>query len=243
MNIPFEETFIPCGQNGCDNGVIRKGGGIVYCRCLREFEERDSIRRMADYSNLPMDYLNSTLENFKMIGDSSVNYDTIGKVKQFVSHFDDHMKQGHGIVFMGPNNCGKTHLASAIQKMSFKKYSSYFILLTSYINLVTKSWSTRDPEDLELIDTIKRVDLLVLDDVDKTLLQSTSFKKEILDELLRSRSGNNKSVIMTTNLPDHSALTGFLGAHLMYLLQRKNYFFHLVGDYTQELSSNLFKEL
>jgi len=241
MNIPLSKKFKPCGK--CNKGYVFRGEMAVYCDCLREYEKKDSIRRMAGYTNLPLDYLDCEINNFEVLSNAAVNFDSFTKVKQFVSRLDYHLEEGHGLVLMGNNNCGKTHIATAIQKLTFSKYTSHFILAASYINLITKSWATKDIEDIDDIDNIRTVELLVLDDLDKAVLSAAPFKKEVLDELLRTRISNRRSTIITTNLPTEDAIKGFLEYHMFSLLKRKSYFLTFEGEYTDTIVNNLDKDL
>lgn len=246
MNIQLNEKFEPCNKKGCKKGFVYMGGMVNPCECMQEYEKRDNIRKMIDYCNLPSKYINCSIENFEVLDNDSVNSDTLNKIKQFVEHFDDHLRAGDSLLLRGLNNCGKTHVAAALQKLTmqkYKKFMSYFILLTSYINLITKSWSTKNEDDLEDIDRIRNTELLVLDDVDKTYLGSIAFKKEILDELLRYRDGNSKSTIITTNLLTDRDLGSFMGIHTLNLLLRSYYFLDFRGTYTEAIQNKLMGRL
>lgn len=247
MDIDYDERFVACKQNGCRDGYIYSGNSVTVCDCLRKFEERDNILKLTLYCNMPADYVNCRLDNFEVLGKSSVNYDSFNKVKRFAELFDSHLYHGDGLILSGPNNCGKTHLAAALQILTIQKFKSlmsYFILLTTFINLNTRTWgSHKDQNDLDIIDRIRNCKFLVLDDVDKTVFSSGSFKKELLDELLRYRQGNKKSTIITTNLIEKTELSSFLGVHTFNLLMRNNYFLKFEGNYTGSLKSKLEERL
>jgi len=227
-------VYRSCGN--CKQGMVTTpGGGAVPCSCLKEHLKNVRLYECVEEANIPVRYINCTVDNFEAIGGDSNNIKIRQCVGAFVNNLKVHLEAGNGYIFMGDNNSGKTHLAVAILMAALEAgYSAYFTMLTSYINIVTRSWTTRDPEDIYLRDQIREAKVVCLDDIDKLAIENISFKEEILDEFLRYRVNNCLSTILTTNISDTGGLFKLLGGSIVNLLKRCNVEIYFKGSYDVE---------
>lgn len=122
------------------------------------------------------------------------------KVMRYIDRIATLVPKGKGMLLHGPNRSGKTSMAIAILKEAMRcRFSAYFIRGAELIDATFQHRMIDD--DTSLIDVIRESDLLVIDDVGKSILESrTGSMEAVFDNTLRVRESNLKATIFTTNL-------------------------------------------
>lgn len=124
-------------------------------------------------------------------------------VKNYISKLPEMLDNGHGMMLYGKFGSGKTALAAMICHEA-RRIDALVCFVRSY-ELKDAIINRRMWDDgISVDDRVKRVDLLVIDDLGKEHSPSTSGWNEMyFEELLRARSDRMKSTILTSNFsPD-----------------------------------------
>lgn len=192
-------------------GVIVKGEQAVVCRCAAQ---RAIERRFKD-SCLPEGLRSCTFEKFsfryysRQAADPSrgLSYHetarlTFGAALRFVDDFPG--KTGaDGLLFTGPVGSGKTFLACCIANALLEKgFPVLFIVVPDLLDRLRSTYDANrapgDPTEQEILDTARKVPLLILDDLGAH--NYTDWVKNKLYSLLNYRLNHALPVIITTNI-------------------------------------------
>jgi len=119
-----------------------------------------------------------------------------------------------GIMFVGVNGSGKTHLGAAILRHVLDgnyRVSGAFVRFSTYLRLIVRSLDgDRGSGAEELRSTMRTVDLLVLDDIGAAAERARRWDREELVELLEERALRRRPLITSTDL-NEDALAEHLG--------------------------------
>lgn len=109
-----------------------------------------------------------------------------------------------GILLSGTCGVGKTHLAATL--LTDLVYAGITpVRFTEYTQLFRKlrySYSTKDVSEEQILETLVRAKVLVLDDLGAQASDNTTWVQDILGYLLNERYSNMRPTIITTNYPD-----------------------------------------
>ncbi len=168
-------------------------GKPVACEC-KEAERREKRRQeLLELSDLSA-FQRSSFENFHCFpGISPAVREAHKQARQFAQN-------PHGwLVLIGPNGCGKTHLAAAIANQSLKEGA--VVLFTVVPDLLAHLRSTFGNNATEAYDQrfakMREAELLVLDDLGAH--QSSPWASEKLFQLLNYRYNSSFPTVITAN--------------------------------------------
>src|SRR5207237_8749462 len=136
--------------------------GVVRCECLK-VSRGD---RLLERANIPPRYSHCELESFDVVRSPGRS---IEKAKLAAEKFVDEypMAQPFGLLFMGPQGVGKTHLAVAMIKELMRR-KSVECLFRTFPELLKEIQNSYNPvsqsSELSLLGTVVETEVLELDE-------------------------------------------------------------------------------
>lgn len=185
---------------------------VVPCKCVAAELENKRNLRLQKYSNLG-NLTRFTFQNLSPEGRKGANkrFFNFKKIYDAAVAFAEH--PAGWFILVGPNGCGKTHLACAIANYQIQKASQVFYFQTA--DLIDYLRAAYDEEsDIthgELFEQIKNTTLLILDDL--SLALRTPWSKEKIQQLLNYRFNKQLPTVITSNI-EIERLETMLQAHL-----------------------------
>ncbi len=170
------------------DGVVR----VARCEC---WQQQTTERSIAS-ARIQKRYAHCELSNFEQHYDSL--RDAYRKAVRFVDQFPAVDK---GLLLIGENGVGKTHLAVAVLKAVIrnKRIQGYFYETGELLKLVRDTYAS-DANEMDVLRPVLEADLLVLDDlgVEKT----SEWVQETLGHVVNIRYSERRPTVFTTNLVD-----------------------------------------
>jgi DNA replication protein DnaC len=175
-------------------------GRALPCECRLRARERERVERLQRLSNLgPLTRL--TFESFLPHGRSAdpLTQDRT-RYAYTMAHAFAENPQGW-LVLLGASGCGKTHLAAAVANYRISQGEPVFFITVP--DLLDHLRLTFHPEAQlsydELFDQVRRVPLLVLDDLGRQ--SGTPWAREKLFQLLDHRYAARLPTVLTSSTP------------------------------------------
>ena len=179
---------------------------------LQMLEEEKKLRMMQEFANkvdkiiknskMSRRNLNYKFENFEVNSNNK-------KVHQSLKEYSEKLANSverKGLILVGNNGVGKTHLACSIANELIK--DGIPIIYGTLINLLAELKNTYDVDnnisEMEIIKLYEKVDLLIIDDLGKE--KPSEWGLEKLFTIINSRYENNLPVIITTNYDQNSLI-------------------------------------
>src|SRR5206468_1399775 len=198
MGSQLTEACSRCGGTGWMR-VARKGvEGVIRCECAKVAR----TDRLLEAANIPFRYAHCELENFDVMPspDRSIEKAKLAAEK-FVAEYP--MSQSFGLLFMGPQGVGKTHLAVGIIKELIRS-KSVQCLFSTFPELLKEIQNSYNPvsqaSELSLLQPILETEVLVLDELGAQ--NPSSWVRDTVGYVLNYRYNENKVTILTTNYLD-----------------------------------------
>jgi DNA replication protein DnaC len=135
---------------------------------------------------------------------SGIKHENVrNNVERFLRRLDDHLDNGDGLLFYGSNGTGKTSAAVVIAKEA-RRRGAPVLFATAEDLRVASIEGTLFHEDMTMMDRAREVDVLVIDDLGKDHSGATRYSETLFENLIRFRSSNRRTTILTTNLNQHA---------------------------------------
>ena len=205
----LEDAFLECQNcknckslDSCKNKVegycyTPIGGERIITFSYEECKKKE--KENAYKENLELFDINKDIKNasFKEIyKDDKARLPIIKYFKEFIDHYNDEEKP-KGIYLHGSFGSGKTYLiASLFNEMAKKGVKSILIYYPEFLRKLKASFSTNYNEQF---DEIKRIPLLLLDDIGAENCSNWS-RDEVLGPILQYRMENHLPTFFTSNL-------------------------------------------
>ena len=179
--------------------ISRDGAdGVSRCECVRNARSG----RLLEASKIPQRYAHCELENFDILSSPDRS---IEKAKLAAEKFVDEypMSQPFGLLFMGPQGVGKTHLAVGIikQLMKLKSIPCLFRTFPELLKEIQNSYNpVSQSSELSLLAPVLETEVLVLDELGAQ--NPSSWVQDEVAYVLNYRYNDNKVTILTTNFKD-----------------------------------------
>lgn len=196
-----KNTCPKCLGSGWDH-VERNGvAGVVRCECFKG----SRFERYLAGANIPRRYEHCELNNFdNPFKNQSTDIARLAAEK-FVDEYP--MPQPFGLLFMGPQGIGKTHLAVGIIKRLIREKSipSLFCTFPELLKEIQDSWNpVSQSSEMTLLQPILNVEVLVLDELGAQ--KPSDWVRDQVAYILNYRYNENKVTIITTNFLDHGTV-------------------------------------
>lgn len=139
-----------------------------------------------------IDILNDGVDNQKE------NYDSWYQTTNLIYKNKNIYKNNKGIYIQGSYGIGKTHFAQAIINSFIKSQTVAFINTSELYSFLKANFKDPDNKNADIIDKMKKVDVLLLDDIGAEPI-SPWFRDGILLPVLSSRMNHNLLTFFTSN--------------------------------------------
>lgn len=178
----------------------------IECACQRKrreaMEAEEQMRKeqaivddLFSYSLIDERFRDSTFANCK---ENEYNKKPLTIAKNYVAKFDEMFARNKGLLFYGEPGTGKTYLVSCIANALLEKRVP--LIVTSILKLTSASgpFSKEAEAQQRLLRKMNAARLLVIDDLGSE--RSSDYKMEQVFEVIDSRYGAKKPMIITTNM-------------------------------------------
>lgn len=220
VNIVGTRTCEECGQEvkiietpkgkvskclNCDNNLLIKQSTEFYHK-NKASKTKAIFER---YSLITDDLKQATFDNYKP--DNASKQKAKALSLSYVDKFGD---RPINLLYQGTYGLGKSHLSYSIAKaIEEKGYKVIFINIPDLLTALKDTYSNKNISESELLNIVKEVDLLVLDDLGAEYVkkqQEESWAVDKLFQIINSRIG--KSTIYTTNYASDALMKKY-GTH------------------------------
>jgi len=150
--------------------------------------------------NMPMKYWDTAM--FDKIPDGSYK----DAVRNYLENFNHMMKSGIGLLLYGIHGRGKTSIACVVAKVARMYEKSVYFSRASELRDKILKYEKFD-DGVTILERVKRVDLLIIDDLSKET-KGSEYNEGFWEDLIRIRADNYRATIITSNL-DKDGLTAF----------------------------------
>jgi DNA replication protein DnaC len=186
-----------CPKCGGDGFVLNDAAEAVACECR---ERRIQRSRGAGVSSvIPRRYRGVSFDRSPV---PELDPTVVREVRRFVTQIEQRLAEGRGLWFMGDVGTGKTTLAMLVSKAALDAGRTVAIYSVPRLLAEIRDSYDADPGERSYMDFFERlvsVDLLHLEDLGAE--KRTDWVLEQLYSLINERYEEERSVLVTTNLP------------------------------------------
>ncbi len=173
---------------------------VVPCQCSRQGLKKEKLSQLQQFSNLgALARLN--FDNLVPTG----RYEDAALQQNFTRAYEAAKALANEpkgwLILVGPNGCGKTHLACAIANYRLSQGEpAFYIGAADLLDHLRSAFSPSSEIAYdELFERVKNAPLLILDDL--TMTATTPWAKGKLEQLLDHRFNMRLSTVITTDTP------------------------------------------
>lgn len=167
-------------------------------KLMQEFSKR--VERIIKNSKMSKRNLSYKFDNFEP---NNSNRKVFNNLKKYSEKLVNGIEK-KGLILVGNNGIGKTHLACSIANKLIENGTP--VIYGTLINLLAELRNSYDTDnnisEMEIIKLYENVDLLIIDDLGKE--KPSEWGLEKLFTIINSRYENNLPVIITTNYNQNS---------------------------------------
>ena len=167
-------------------------------KLMQEFSKK--VERIIKNSNMSKRNLSYKFDNFEP---NNSNQKVFNNLKNYSKKLLNGIEK-KGLILVGNNGIGKTHLACSIANKLIE--NGIPVIYGTLINLLAELRNSYDVDnnvsEMEIIKLYENVDLLIIDDLGKE--KPSEWGLEKLFTIINSRYENNLPVIITTNYNQNS---------------------------------------
>ncbi|HVS29453.1 MAG TPA: ATP-binding protein [Solirubrobacteraceae bacterium] len=198
-----------CPFGVCDSSgwiVDASGQNATACRCRAQQISHSRARSLS--AVIPRRFRGVSFDRPPV---TEIDPGVVREVRRYVQEIEGQLDEGRGLWFMGDVGTGKTTLAMLVSKAALDAGRSVAIYsLPRLLAEIRKTYDDgSDRTYLQLLDRLRTVDLLHVDDVGAE--RTTDWVLEQLYAIINSRYEDRRAIVVTTNL-DHELLREQIGA-------------------------------
>ena len=194
---------------GCDGGglIVRNGEFGGQCKCVQENYRNKRANRLLEFASLPEDLKDLQVEDYQ-IGiydrqDSRAKAEIVKKsATSFINNYELFAEEGKGLYFYSKTpGSGKSSMAVAItnELLKNKGVAVRYTTMSELLSEIKATYSNNSKiSESQLIDAVKDVELLVLDEIG--VEKASSWVEEIFYQIINNRLNHKKVTIFTSNL-------------------------------------------
>lgn len=179
---------------------------------LRMLEEEKKLELMQEFSSKVEKIIKNSKMSKRNLNYKFDNFETNNSNRKLFNNVKDYSEklvngiEKKGLILVGNNGVGKTHLACSIANKLIE--NGIPVIYGTLINLLAELRNSYDTEnnisEMEIIKLYKNVELLIIDDLGKE--KPSEWGLEKVFTIINSRYENNLPVIITTNYNQNSLL-------------------------------------
>ena len=179
---------------------------------LRMLEEEKKLELMQEFSSKVEKNIKNSKMSKRNLNYKFDNFETNNSNKKVFDNLKNYSEklvkciEKKGLILVGNNGVGKTHLACSIANELIE--NGIPVIYGTLINLLAELRNSYDTEnnisEMEIIKLYKNVDLLIIDDLGTE--KPSEWGLEKVFTIINSRYENNLPVIITTNYNQNSLL-------------------------------------
>lgn len=244
-NVVNEYVCEECGRNVKETELTiyagpRKGEVIIVpigCKCedfklaeeatkqREELKTKKMMSKFNHYSLLNESLKEATLDNYKPTNE------VLAKAKADIESYIQNFNSKQNLLLHGGYGTGKSHLSVGITKRLMEQGKQcLFLSLPKLLTKIKDTYNNNGVTENDLLEFVKSVDLLVLDDLGAE--HSTEWATAKLFEILDDRAG--KATVYTTNLSSQEMIGRFNERNFSRLMEN-NYIVKMEGqDYRRK---------
>ena len=168
----------------------------VPCKYKKELDERNRYKSNIYLFEIPKEIKEASMKNIDL--DNPNRFEIIKWLKNFLDNYKTNDGQ-KGLYLTGNFGCGKTYLISAaLNELAKKDHKIAIIYYPEFLRSLKESFN--DPESYnEKFRMIKRVEILMLDDIGAETMTEWS-RDEVLGTILQYRMQEGLTTFFTSNL-------------------------------------------
>lgn len=206
----YKENLLYCGKCNSPKERYLAVGEMpetivrIMCKCEEEADREETKKNKIDQRR---EGIEESIRELNAIGAArmprfnfsmcdGVNKALTERMVKYAKNFDQVYDRNIGLLLYGNTGSGKTFFAECIADALIK--NGRFALLTSVSELANAMSSNFNENRARILNYIKMVDLLILDDYGTE--RNTSFMNEQMFDIVDARYVSNRPVIITTNL-------------------------------------------
>ena len=157
----------------------------------RELTQHD-LERM----RIPSRYWKST---FERLSDDGGDESLRSLIAKYIANMSEMLRVGGGFIFFGENGTGKTCASVVLGKEFRRRGNTVLYMEAADLKRMVIEKEYFD-ESETFWDRARNVDVLVVDDFGKGIMDGTGFGASLFDELIRSRNARKRVTIITANI-------------------------------------------